>query len=288
METYHTRRIFSQEEFDFAIEMLDAYPWIGRDLHRRGFDEMMDRLVLDDKERDLFRALLKDFTYIDVDDCEELIQRILGQLEDWDCTKENTVIITTRKKSRDNDGSVVFMKQLEDRLYGWKEKSFINYFDYKRKFRSVRGYQKVVLIDDFIGSGMTMADRLQELETGLSKVKNKPEIFVLALAGMSEARLNYPVLANDNTYVPLWLNKAFDRDADCDKTVIMDGLLNRLNENNNDGKRYRLKTYGYGFKSTAGLYYNVHYRIPNNVLSIFWWGRFKENKDTFHSMFRRS
>lgn len=81
METYHTHRVFSPEEFKFAIDMLDAYPWIKRDLHRRGFDEMMDRLVLDDKERDLLAALLRDFVYVDVDECEDLLQSIIEQLQ---------------------------------------------------------------------------------------------------------------------------------------------------------------------------------------------------------------
>lgn len=287
MGTYHTHRVFSPEEFKFAIDMLDTYPWIKRDLHRRGFDEMMDRLVLDDKERDLLAALLRDFVYVDVDECEDLLQSIIEQLQKWGCNKENTVIVAINKRVRENDGSVVFLKQLEDRLYGWKEKNFHTYFDEKRRFRSIKNFKKVVLIDDFIGSGGTMVDRLKKLRSTLVRTKSKPDIYVVALAGLLEAKLLYSELNDEKVYAPLWLRKAFDRTVDSAKTIIMDEILKRLNNSNNDGKKYRLKTYGYGYKNSAGLYYNVHYRIPNNVLSMFWWGRF-ENKDTYHSMFRRS
>ena len=36
-ESYHTRRIFSPVDFSFAMDMLNAYPWISRPMHRRGF-----------------------------------------------------------------------------------------------------------------------------------------------------------------------------------------------------------------------------------------------------------
>ena len=288
METYHTHRVFSTEEFKFAMDMLDTYPWIKRDLHRRGFDEMIDRLVLDDKERDLLAALLRDFVYVDVDECEDLLQSIIEQLQKWGCNKENTVIVAINKRVRENDGSVIFLKQLEDRLYGWKKRNFQVFFDYRRKFRSARGYKKVVLIDDFIGSGKTMAGRLKEIMSVMAGTRSNIEIYVVALAGLAEAKHKFPELNDRNVYVPLWLNNAFDRTTDHEKTKTMDIILERLNKKNNNGERSNLDIFGYGYKNSAGLYYNVHYRIPNNVLAMFWWGCFKENKDTYHSMFRRS
>lgn len=287
-ESYHTRRVFSLEEFSFAVEMLDTYPWISRPQHRRGFDEMIDRLILSPDERGLLRMLLGKFVYVDVDDTETYIQGILEHLDSWGCTTKNTVFVATREKPEDNDGSYVFLKQLQDRLYGWDEKRFQNIYDYRHRFCTLKNYDKIILVDDFIGSGFTIDQRYQLLVSELAKSKKHRDVYVIALAGMSESKANYPFLSGNNVYIPLWLEKAFDRTTAVHETQIMKGILDRLNNRNNDSKHCELREFGFGFRDMAGVYYNVHYRMSDNMLAIFWWGLFKENRDEYFSMFRRS
>lgn len=287
-ESYHTRNVFTPDEFSFVMEMLDTYPWISRPLHRRGFDEMMDRLIRSSDERDLLRMLLEKFSYVDIDDTEMYIQSIIEHLDVWGCTDKNTVFVATREKAVDNDGSYIFLKQIQDRLYGWDEKRFQNIFDYRHRFRTLKNYDKIILVDDFIGSGFTIDQRYQLLVSELAKSKKNREVYVIALAGMSDSKEYYPFLSGDNVYLPLWLEKAFDRTTDVNKSQIMDGILERLNNRNDDSKHCILSQCGFGFGDMAGVYYNVHYRMSDNMLAIFWWGRFKEGKDVYHSMFRRA
>lgn len=288
-ESYHTRRVFTPEEFSFAIDMLDTYPWIRRQQHRRGFDEMMDSLVIDAPGRRLLQELLEKFIYVGLDECEDLLNQIINKLEQWGCKLSNTVFLAIRTDPRENDGSNVFQKQLQDRLFGgWRKKNFVNFFDYRHRFHTVVSFDKVILIDDFIGSGDTMADRLQTFLKVIGEVNPDAEVYVVALAGMKVAKIKHPELNDDHVFVPLWLSSAFVRGADVSRTAIMDEILTRLHKTNDNSQRHSIKKYGYGYGDTAALYYNVHYRIPNNVLSIFWWGRFKHGKEEYHSMFRRS
>lgn len=270
------------------MEMLDTYPWISRPHHRRGFDEMMDRLIRFPDERGLLRMLLSKFSYVDVDGTEAYIQNIIEHLDEWGCTPQNTVFVATREKPEDNDGSYIFLKQLQDHLFGWSEKRFKNVYDYRHRFRGLKDYDKVILVDDFIGSGFTIDQRYQLLVSELAKSKKHRDIYVIALAGMSAAKADYPFLLGDNVYLPLWLEKAFDRAADEPESQIMAGILSRLNNRNNDSKHCELTKFGYGFGDMAGVYYNVHYRMSDNMLALFWWGLFKENREEYHSMFRRS
>lgn len=287
--SYHTRRVFSPEEFSFAVEMMDTYPWISRQRHRRGFDEMMDRLILSPDERELLRMLLGKFSYVDIDEAEEYIQHILEQLTAWGCTPQNTVFVATRENSTDNDGSYIFLKQLQDHLFGWNEKHFQNIYDYRHRFRALKGNNdKIILVDDYIGSGFTIDQRYQLLISELEKAPKHRDVYVIALAGMSAAKANYPFLSQDNIYIPLWLEKAFDRTTAIHEAKVMEGILSRLNNRNNDSKHCELSKFGFGFEDMAGVYYNVHYRMSDNMLAIFWWGLFKENRDEYHSMFRRS
>lgn len=287
-ESYHTRRVFLPEEFSFAMEMLGTYPWISRPRHRRGFDEMIDRLMRTPEERGLLEMLLRKFKYVDVDEGEEMIQAILHKLEEWGCDKGNTAFVATREKPEDNDGSYIFLKQLQDHLFGWKEKNFQNIYDYRHRFRTLKDYDKIILVDDFIGSGMTINDRYKLLVSELAKSRKHREVYIIALAGMAAAKIDYPFLSESNVYLPLWLEKAFDKNTAEYETQIMDGILTRLNNRNNDSKRCELSKFGFGFGDMAGVYYNVHYRMSDNMLAIFWWGLFKENRDEYHSMFRRS
>ena len=286
-ESYHNSRVLSLEEFSFAFDMLDIYPWITRQRHRRGYDEMLDRLILFPEERALFRDILNKFIYVDSEQCETLIQQIVDQLAEWGCDNRKTVILATRDDPKDNDGSCVFLKMLSDHLFGWDEKRFCNYYDFPRRFSTLKNYDKIVLIDDFIGSGFIMNDRYSLLKSEMGKLKKPRELYVIALAGMKAAKDNYPFLAQGNVFVPLWLEKAIDRDKDVVSTRIMSGILSRLNNRNNDTKRCELSKCGFGFGDMAGAYYNVYFRMPDNMLAIFWWGLFKENREVFHSMFRR-
>lgn len=270
------------------MEMLGTYPWISRQQHRRGFDEMMDRLIHTPDERGLLKMLFGKFRYVDVDEGEELLQNIVEKLDVWGCNKNNTVFVATRENSADNDGSVVFLKQLQDHLFEWSEKRFQNLFDFKRKFKIEKNYDKIIIIDDFIGSGFTINERYQMLQAEIAKLKRPREIYVVALAGMDAAKNEYPFLAQDNVYAPLWLGKSFERNVDISETQIMEGILTRLNNRNNDSKHCELSKFGFGFGDMAGVYYNVHYRMSDNMLAIFWWGLFRENRDEYHSMFRRS
>lgn len=143
-------------------------------------------------------------------------------------------------------------------------------------------------MDDFIGSGFTIDQRYQLLVSELAKAPKHRDVYVIALAGMSAAKVNYPFLSQDNIYVPLWLEKAFDRTTAIHEAKVMEGILSRLNNRNNDSKHCELSKFGFGFGDMAGVYYNVHYRMSDNMLAIFWWGLFRENRDEYHSMFRRS
>lgn len=269
--------------------MLDTYPWISRPLHRRGFDEMMDRLIIDAADRHLLQELLDKFIYVGLDEGEELLNQIVDKIEQWGCNVSNTVFLAIRSDPRENDGSNVFQKQLQDRLFGgWRKINFVNFFDYRHRFHTVTSFDKVILIDDFIGSGDTMAKRLQVFSKVIKVVNPATEVYVVALAGMNVAKVKHPELDDDHVYAPLWLNSAFERGVDASRTAIMDGILSRLRKSNDNSQHHSIKKYGYGYDDTAALYYNVHYRIPNNVLSMFWWGRFKQGKEEYHSMFRRS
>lgn len=289
IESYHTTRVFAVDEFNFAMDMLDTYSWLSRDHHRRGFDELMDRLVLSSEERLLIESLFEKFVYVDVDYCEQLLSRIVSQIIDvWGCRVLDTVVMTTRAKPKENDGSLVFLKQLQDRLYGWKDRNFINIYEKQRRFPTVKEFHNIILVDDFIGSGYTMSERYETLLREMNSLKSKRNVYVVALAGMSAARNNYPILKSDNVFVPLWLDKAFERYADRRETEVMEQILDRLYYINSDGKRYNLNKYRYGYRDMASLYYNVHYRVPNNVLPIFWWSVLDEEPSEYHSMFRRA
>lgn len=287
-ESYHTRNVLTPDEFSFAMEMLDTYPWISRPLHRRGFDEMMDRLIRSSDERDLLRMLLAKFVYVDTEQCEDMIQKILVQIDEWGCNKMNTVFVATREKPKDNDGSYIFLKQLQDHLFGWDEKRFQNIYDSRHHFRGMKNYQKIILVDDFIGSGLTINDRYSIMKHELDKTKMPHEIYVIALAGMSAAKKDYPFLSQDGVFVPLWLEKSFERHVDFHETNVMSGILSRLNNRNDDSKHYELSKCGFGFGDMAGVYFNTRYRMSDNMLALFWWGRFKEGRDEYHSMFRRA
>lgn len=227
--------------------------------------------------RCLFSKLIHKFTYVDKSVSSKRIADIANHIINiWKCNQTNTLIMAVTKKDNPHpDGALKMIYDLQVALGGWNRSKLINHFDVNNKYIK-KGYD-VIICDDFIGSGETINKRIVEIREKMSKEAN---LFIVALAGMKDAKRRYLSKQNLHIYVPCWLDKGIIDNFSEGIMFNMEALLSTKYLKETKSK----VSMGYG--KAGSLYYNEDYRIPNSVYPIFWWGKLADGKP-FNSLFRR-
>lgn len=228
--------------------------------------------------KQLFSRLIKKFKYIEATESNRNIQQIASHIKDvWKCDKNNTLIMSVRKKSnRHPDGSAKMLYDLQNALGNWNNRLIIDPFDETDK--RIGSGMDVVLCDDFIGSGSTMHKRIDSIK---ATMPSSSRLYVVTLAAMKDSKHRYFPDSDIEIYSPVWLEKGIDdKLSEAIMLQMEQGLAPKY-------KSEKIKDCSMGYGKTGSLYFNEEYRIPNNVYPIFWWGLLNGGIP-FRSLFLRS
>lgn len=269
------------EQNDYAVELCFRNPW----LQDRSFqlEETIVHIVSKVKGGEkLFKTLINRFHYVSKIDSDKRVKLLVDQIEEqWKVPRDNTVIMAFCKNENGHgDGSQALLNDLKTKMNKWKENQFYSQFDIENV--KIKSGNNVILIDDFVGSGETIVNRVEAIKAVMSK---KAKLYVASLGATKVSRLfmsNYfPQVA---FYSPVYVKRGFDPRYSFKKKEIMfemEGLLSPKYKN------YKLERYSLGYNQTCAVYYNDDYRIPNNVFPVFWWGKLKTGEN-YNSLFLRT
>ncbi|WP_279048723.1 hypothetical protein [Butyricimonas virosa] len=174
------------------------------------------------------------------------------------------------------DSSQVVLNDLK--VYINKEagiSTFINRFDKLLKYYN-QGKRHFIAVDEFIGSGQTVANCYKEF-CGL-KLHDATLVFCIT-AGMKDA----VVLSNTegiNIFVPYIMEKGISDHYLGNIRSIYIKEMEKLERNLADTIcDTHLPDYSFGYKRSEALYSRMNKNVPNNVFPIFWWKEYKDNKN---------
>ncbi|OOB83824.1 phosphoribosyltransferase [Flavobacterium columnare] len=220
-----------------------------------------------DEEYDLFLELLREFHWISLNDyynsCKKLLTEILNDL---DSSNQNIYIfpITTKNQnSKIKSGYLVayLIKSLIasiENIHNYKFEDVNNFVDIgKIKFRK---NDVLLLVDDFIGSGETLEECIQDVKKANKNIGDKFKILTIAIKKDTYLRLSKKY----NIYKKLEILKGIsDYNTGDDinkKKLIMRNIENRIFSSIDD--------YSLGFKESESLITLL--RTPDNTFPIFW------------------
>jgi len=127
----------------------------------------------------------------------------------------------------------------------------------------IRGNEKIILIDDFVGTGETA---IKALEAFVQQGKLKKNIAVLALVAQKTG-----IEAIDKFGIKVYTNKIIDRGIrdyyKNDDLIEAIEIMREIEEKLNVDERF-----AFGYKQSEALIAMI--RPPNNTFPVFWW----ENK----------
>ncbi len=166
----------------------------------------------------------------------------------------------------------------------WSESNFINSLKtIGQAAYQLRNNQKIILIDDFIGTGKTIIRKIKWLQDKIIEKKKKNiRLYIVSLATMQNAVAKIKKLGHD-FYSPLILNKGIS-DHYPDKMVKLENMLELESCLAGRYEGENLPSLGYG--KSESLFAIEGLNVPNNVFPIFWWPVLKDFS-TRETIFKR-
>jgi len=222
-----------------------------------------------ENQEELIFKLLNEFYFIN----ETLLPRYLNYMADYIVNKSNFNIEETQiiaMTMDDNpDSSQWILHQLKPYLTkkGWNNVKITTRFDKGIRIMNKQGLSKLILIDEFIGSGQSVEGRIKLLneratcdfeikacfiagmETGIRRVKDSFSEFICFIP-LTKGISDYFTGKEKET--------ALSNMIDLEKT-----LLQKI-----DNKE--LNTYHFGYGEAESLYSSFG-NVPNSVFPFFWW-----------------
>lgn len=228
-----------------------------------------------EEQKKLIEFLINNFLYINGKTLDLGCKAIVDQIEsNWNLKATNTRISATCDNSKP-DGSQMIVQKIKNKLSrDWRECMLFNSLPIAA--HEVKDNFKIVLIDDFIGTGDTICRKVEYLVKILTErnIQNV-SIYVVSLAAMNFAKDSLDRL-DIQYYSANWLSKGISEKVDLagrpNAIKAMEDLEAKLKD-----KIYKRELPNFGYKKSESLFALESNNIPNNVFPIFWWTHLKDN-----------
>lgn len=260
--------------FDRLLDTSRKHTWLRR-RHER-LEQLLASCASND-ERLLICDILDRFTYVNGDYLADCLEKIGDRIvKIWGCTNDNTVIVAMDKsRYADSSSAIAWMiKPVLADLADWDTNTI--YKNLTDAINAVEDGQKIVVVDEFVGSGKTLSGRLKWISDELKKRGKSVEIYVAIVAAMEVCKQKDFSCAAD-FYATIWMKQAINDycsgkclDDAIDLMLGMESLLHPAYGN------LQMKKYSLGYKKTQSAYYLENGNPPNNNFPIFWWKRMKD------------
>lgn len=268
----------SRSDYDKTLDLFIEQEWISESPKSDSFYELLG--FCDSKaHKDLIFSLLHEFKYLSLDEYGQLLNKIAGFIVEnsgFSC-EETQVVSLTADWEADSGQKLLYEITPLLSSKGWSSITSVNLFTKVEKYYN-KGKKKIVLIDEFIGSGKTLRTRLKNLR---SNFPSDIEIKVCFLAGI-ESTINTFKGDGIEIFCSLPLNKGiserFGLEDVFEAKNSMQELESKLAEKINDKK---LTDYSFGYGMAEALYSleRCNGNTPNSVFPIFWWILDRNNKE---------
>lgn len=232
----------------------------------------------DEEKKDFIISLLENFDYLDSDIVYHLIKDIAEYIIDGSSFEEERTQLLSMTYDDEADSGQKILDQLKMPLFreGWSDFKTVNVFG-----KSVKNYKKgrnqIVIVDEFIGSGQTVINRVDYL------TKNLPGDFEYVVCVMAGMKHSIDKLLQDGykIFCPLQLHRGISDYYDGDERERRISLMRRIEDENlaEKIKNKFLNDYILGYGQAESLYSleGANGNTPNSVFPIFWWKLNREN-----------
>lgn len=261
-----------------------AQPWL--ETRQSELFETMD-LCQDVNEQGLVCDLLFRFKYVPADELNDCLAQIGDKITNvWRCNPERTKIVAINRSDYSDSSQHILwlLKPIFADYHGWNTTSFVAKMSDAVPLTG--NENSIVLIDEFSGTGRTMAKAIGWYRQKLTDKGVSAKIYVCCLAAMQKG-IEAIQKDSDGLFVCHVLQRGisdhYEGEALTAATAIMERLEGVLAPKVGHEE---LSKYKFGYKRSETLYYYQNGNPVNNIFPIFWWKELKETK-RWRPIFRR-
>lgn len=233
-----------------------------------------------EQQQALVKELLKRFKYVDDKAYAELLRKASNFIKSLGYkAAEMCLLAITIDENADSSQAVLQDMKVTLGLEMEQEIETCNHMDNIMKLYS-KGCRHFIAVDEFAGSGSTIANRNNRFLKAIRNLKDKKDVTIdfCILAGMEQA-LQRARQEDISLYIAEVMGKGISDHYSGDRLAMntqeMVALEGKLAEKI---KNTELRRHNFGYGQAESLYYKANGNIPNNVFPIFWWKEYRGNK----------
>lgn len=279
------KRTYTDFDFEHLTELYTNNTWLRFETNHIGLEDLWFDYETE-SEKLIIKNLINNFNYLGQEDSEILVKDLMVKcIKKWNLSPKNTIFIGFRKHKFPDGSSILlnFFKAIMTGIdYNWKEYNFLPDFDYGISRIKKGGFKnwglelkKVVLVDDFVGTGGSAIKKIVEIKSLINKQDLQFDLKLFSLATMLAGKMKVSRNSNVEFVSALTLKKG---------TTISYALNQRKRKKQNlikmefilfeGSEKLLLKTHTLGYGKSESLYAWNRFNMPNNNYPIFWWHRY--------------
>ncbi len=267
-------------DYELLLTLCQKQEWLGTRDREAGVTSLL-RLCEDGDERALVCSLLYGVTFLTSASCQPYFEGMVNQiLKNWQLPEDRTQIVaTTNDDEGDSAQAVLQALKPEFQKQGWEKVCTVNRLG--KSVAKLRNRPNVVLVDEFIGTGTTIASSIRHIQScyeeamSQNNLPSEYNLHVCVLASMQEGKARVERL-DVKMHAELPLKKGISDHLDgkeyaeaCSRMLSLEAkLAPQIN-----GRP--LPSFGWG---EAEALFSTDENTPNSVFPVFWWSRLRNNK----------
>lgn len=267
-------QIYTKEDFLLVLSLLNKFEWLNTEERQEALLELLE-LCQTQKEKDIISHTIQELTFVQSSEVDQLMLAILETvLRTWSLNAAQIQFVAcTVDGEADSAQSMLWI--LKKHLRG-VEKSKVETTNFLgRAVKKAAKYPYIVLIDEFSGTGNTLANRAKTLRSNILNhfstqgIAVDFRIYACTLACMNHA---VPTIGKEvsNFFSPLLLSRGIkDHFAGLDFLNAAENMLSIERCLERTVGDTELPSFGYG--KAEALYGTEFGNTPNSVFPILWW-----------------
>jgi hypothetical protein len=285
-------KIDSKESFHKWLTLHTKHPWLRENCEANAITELVD-MCKRPVHHELVCDLIDRFVFVDIERRKECLIDIVEQITNHWALPVNETLVAAVTQDNEADSAQYIAHCLRPLFQrkGYDKLRVVNNFGKCCRLKSIAKYQYLVLIDEFIGTGSTMTNKVEQLRKSIKNYMDKGDIKsknhsinICALACMDQGKRTIES-QNVRLFAPILLQKGIAGYCEGKKRfsayraiMVMERQLDKSKDN------YYILPCGY--RKSEALYGMVEGNAVNNLFPVFWWPYSKNDKKR-QTMFHR-
>jgi len=261
----------SKDIFHTLLALTKKQPWL-EDKHKE-LENLIFGDCSDQDQKELILDLLNRFEYVSRDNFIKALSEMVEDIITDPCLKDETTQIVAIAADSSSDSSQWILYGLKPlfQKYQWdRYKHVSTYGKAYKTYKKSKQHNNIVLVDEFVGTGTTVLNRVNSLRTAFSD--GNVTDYSIRIKAIVSTKIGAKAIRDtgldftSQIILPKGISDYYISSEAKNKIKLMLCLESILKEEYLGRKMPKL-----GFGATESLYCRQDGNCPNSVFPIFWW-----------------